>query len=355
MSDEAPAKKQDPGAPAWVMTFADLMSLLMCFFVLLLSFSEMDVNKYKQIAGSMREAFGVQKSIKVKGIPRGINVIAREFSPGRPDPTPIKVIEQHTRDVLKDFLDLDRDKGNQKDKRELRQRDPLEEQRAREQGKLMKAAARITAALKEEMERGTVDVETRGDRVVIRIREKASFPSGRAEVKPEFRPILARIGQILQDTDGQIIVAGHTDNVPIHTRRFRSNWELSASRAVSVVHELQRVARIDARRIAIEGRGETQPVAPNDSAENRARNRRVEIVVLQAEPDTPAAGESGPAPDPAPAEVSATDPVAAGSGAGTGAPATAGAAPDPVAEIRRRLESSRKLRFNWENGPQPGG
>ncbi|MCV6605027.1 MAG: type VI secretion system protein TssL, partial [Porticoccaceae bacterium] len=78
--DDAPA-----GLPAWLATFADLMSLLMCFFVLLLSFSEMDVQKYKQVAGSMKDAFGVQNEINVKDIPKGTSIIAREFSPARPD------------------------------------------------------------------------------------------------------------------------------------------------------------------------------------------------------------------------------------------------------------------------------
>jgi len=104
--EDSGQKKDDAGAPAWVMTFADLMSLLMCFFVLLLSFSEMDVAKYKQIAGSMREAFGVQREIKVKEPPKGINIIAQEFSAGRPDPTPFNIVQQITTDDMKRFLDV---------------------------------------------------------------------------------------------------------------------------------------------------------------------------------------------------------------------------------------------------------
>ena len=110
MSDEAPAKKAEKGAPAWVMTFADLMSLLMCFFVLLLSFSEMDVSKYKEMAGSMKNAFGVQRDIKVKEPPKGINVIAREFSPGRPEPTTMNVIRQMTTNDLRINLDLGKER-----------------------------------------------------------------------------------------------------------------------------------------------------------------------------------------------------------------------------------------------------
>ena len=96
MSDDAPPIEADEGAPAWVMTFADLMSLLMCFFVLLLAFSEMDALKFKQIAGSMKVAFGVQREIKAKEIPKGTSIVAKEFSPGKPDPSAIAEVRQHT-------------------------------------------------------------------------------------------------------------------------------------------------------------------------------------------------------------------------------------------------------------------
>ena len=87
-------------------TFADLMSLLMCFFVLLLSFSEMDVLKFKQIAGSMKFAFGVQNKIEEKDIPKGTSVIAMEFRPGRPDPTPIETIQQQTIEMTQQMLEF---------------------------------------------------------------------------------------------------------------------------------------------------------------------------------------------------------------------------------------------------------
>ena len=107
MSDEAaPKKEESTGAPAWVMTFADLMSLLMCFFVLLLSFSEMDLQKYKQVAGSMKNAFGVQREIKSMAMPKGTSVIAQEFSPGRPSPTPLNVIRQNSIDDTKQTLEF---------------------------------------------------------------------------------------------------------------------------------------------------------------------------------------------------------------------------------------------------------
>ena len=92
MDDQYPANAQDEPGGAWIMTFADLMSLLMCFFVLLLSFAEMDLNKFKAIAGSMKLAFGVQRDIKAPDNPVGTSIIAQEFSPGRPQPTAINQV-----------------------------------------------------------------------------------------------------------------------------------------------------------------------------------------------------------------------------------------------------------------------
>ena len=98
-------------------------------------------------------------------------------------------------------------------------------------------------------------------------------------------PILKKINEVLTQTDGLIAVAGHTDNIPISTSRYRSNWELSTSRATSVVHELLRYNTIPPERFVLEGYADTRPLAPNDSAENRATNRRVEIVVLKGSID----------------------------------------------------------------------
>ena len=101
MSDEAEeCKCPPPGLPAYMGTFADLMALLMCFFVLLLAFSEMDVLKFKQIAGSMKFAFGVQNKIEVEDIPKGTSIIAMEFRPGRPDPTPIETLQQQSKQAV---------------------------------------------------------------------------------------------------------------------------------------------------------------------------------------------------------------------------------------------------------------
>lgn len=262
IGDAPPAKESREGAPPWVMTFADLMSLLMCFFVLLLAFSEMDKLKFKQLAGSMREAFGVQREIKAKEIPKGTSIVAQEFTPGRPDPTPIRDIRQHTTDDLKDYLQT---------------YESLMQQRLEEE------AEEIRESFQDELDSGLIDIETEDQRIIIRIRERGAFPSGNAEIVQDFRPVLTKISDVLSGVSGQIVIAGHTDSVPISTQRFRSNWELSAARAVTVVHHLLSTNEFPPERFLIEGHADSRPLAPNDSGENRALNRRVEIVIVKGD------------------------------------------------------------------------
>ena len=262
MADAAPEKQESAGVPAWVMTFADLMTLLMCFFVLLLAFSEMDAAKFKQLSGSMREAFGVQAEIEVRSIPKGTSVVAQEFSPGRPDPTALNQVRQFTIDSNQNTLDaLERRKKDEEDT----------EAHAR----------RIRAALRDAIQNGDVAVQTEGAKVIIHVLENASFDSGLADVKPQFVPVLDEIATLIDDTSGMVTVSGHTDNVPISNDRFRSNWELSTSRAVSVAHQILSTADINPARFIVSGHADTRPRADNDSIENRAKNRRVDISIVR--------------------------------------------------------------------------
>lgn len=316
MSDDAPPKKEgDSGAPAWVMTFADLMSLLMCFFVLLLSFSEMDLSKYKQVAGSMKNAFGVQREIKTMDMPKGTSIIAREFSPGRPSPTVLNVVKQNTIDDTKQTLEFTDAMTEKKDGEDMEageegsgsENAPVQRQNLMEavkkaiegglDAKLLENfslaantdpqtaadAAELLKALSEEVRKGIIEVGTEGQRILIRIREKGSFPSGSATFRADFLPVLDKLRQSLKLVHGRIVIAGHTDNVPINTARFRSNWELSTARGVSVIHELLKEDVLESARFVVEGHGDAHPLAPNDTWENRALNRRVELTIVQGE------------------------------------------------------------------------
>lgn len=262
LSSDTAIRQHPVGLPPWVMTFADLMTLLMCFFVLMLSFSEMDVARFKLLSGSMKDAFGVQTIVDARTIPKGTSIIAQEFSPGIPDPTAMKAVNQFTVDSSRNTLDA-----------LARQARLLRETTDQVQ--------RIRAALHDEIEKGSVAVQTEGLRIIIHILENPSFDSGYADVRPEFLPVLAKIGRLIDHSSGIVTVSGHTDNVPIANERFRSNWELSTSRAVSVAHQLLRTSSLDESRFVVTGHADTRLLAPNDSEANRAKNRRVDISIVR--------------------------------------------------------------------------
>ncbi|SKA47080.1 flagellar motor protein MotB [Enterovibrio nigricans] len=282
-----------PGLPAWMGTFADLMSLLMCFFVLLLSFSEMDVLKFKQIAGSMKFAFGVQNLLEVKDIPKGTSVIAQEFRPGRPEPTPIEVIMQQTIDMTQRTLDFqdgesDRAGGSQRDSAQLdggsTATDASMQEQEQDTEKMSSTAQMVVQALEREVQEGAVEVENLGQQLIIRIRENGSFPAGSAFLQPKFRPLVRQIADLVKDVPGEIRISGHTDDTPLDSELYRSNWDLSAQRAVSVAQEMEKVKGFDAERMRVEGLAGTSPRYPNDSPTNRMKNRRVEIAIMQGKP-----------------------------------------------------------------------
>jgi type VI secretion system protein ImpK len=128
--------------------------------------------------------------------------------------------------------------------------------------------------------RDLVVVEEDAQRVLIRIRDRGLFGSGRAEVQGDFMPTLERVARALEQEPGRVMVVGHSDNVPIRTPRFPSNWELSRERAQSVASVL-RGRMSDPGRIATEGRAETEPIATNDTPEGRAANRRVDVTLIK--------------------------------------------------------------------------
>ena len=273
------------GLPGWLATFADLMALLMCFFVLLLSFSEMDVLKFKQLAGSMREAFGVQNQIKVEDIPKGTSIIAQEFSPGRPEPTPLNEVRQMTVNNNFNTLDIRSKVGDaeSKDKMAGEFEEKIQEQLEKQKQEAEQEAVEFVSALSQEIGQGSVEVETDGRKIIIRVKEKGSFDAGSAELKFDYIPVIAKIRDMLLKVRGKVSIEGHSDNIPYSGRRFESNWDLSVARALSVAHELFSDPRIDQKRFTIAGLASVKPLVPNNTRANRARNRRVEIVIQKGD------------------------------------------------------------------------
>jgi len=254
------------GAPMWLATFADMMTLLMAFFVLLLSMASMDVIKFKKVANSLKEAFGVQRELQVEDIPKGTSVIMEHFTPAQITPTILEEIKQSAELLADNRQDLEKLKQLQFEKK---------------QEEIKQQAEKIKEQLQGEIDRGMVTVEVKGFEIILRINEKGSFASASADLQSGFSLVMDKITDSIAESEGKIIVAGHTDNIPIRNNAYRSNWELSSSRAATVTQLMIDSNKIESGRFLIEGHADTHPLAPNDTPQNRAINRRVEIVLIQ--------------------------------------------------------------------------
>ena len=291
LQDDDEGEGDKPSAPLWMATFADLMSLLVCFFVLIISMSEIDVIRYKKVAGSMKDAFGVQQDIVTYDIPKGTSIIALEFSPGKPEPTIKKIIQQDTVDPDRPSLRIGNPDNPIDVQPETLQKLLEEEEERQEQRQQTEAdAAVLTELLEEEISEGKIDVETDGPTIIIKIRERGSFTSGSATLDPGFLPTLNTIGTALGEISGEIVVEGHTDNIPINSVQFPSNFALSAGRALSVTSVFLDDPNISMDRLSLRGYGEVRPEDTNATRAGRARNRRVEIKINQTDEasDSPA-------------------------------------------------------------------
>lgn len=252
---------KDTIIPKYMGTFADLMTLLLCFFVLLVAMAELDALKYKMVVRSMENAFGVDSPKQPTEIIKGTSVIQQRFSPTPDQPS----ASAHV------FQAADSSQANLKtESAELARKARLNSLKQTLQHKFVDA---IQSKL--------ISLETTQDRVLIRINEQASFPSGDAHIKSAFLPVLNEIANVLADLNDNYIVAGHTDDVPVRSARYRSNWELSAARATSVVHALLANTNLRAEQFRIEAYADTQPLKANKTAVGRAINRRVEIGIMK--------------------------------------------------------------------------
>lgn len=263
-------KSQKKGNPDWIVTFADLATLLLTFFILLLSFAEMDVEKYRAMANSMSAALGGTDNVVGEDI--GGSPVSQVQSDAVSLPEPTETLQQEP-----EFID---------------ERSEDSAETAQIPGGVLDLAQRLIQELEAEVASDALHINYDKDQVVIRFSEDATFPSGSANIKPEMIPIIERVVEVVGNCTGDIVVSGHTDDRPISSSQYRSNWDLSAARAVSVVHELVMNREIPADRVLAAGRAETRPLVPNNSPENRAQNRRVEISIRNPECD-----EEAPARD----------------------------------------------------------
>ena len=355
------------GAPAWMATFADMATLLMAFFVLILSFAEFNVPKFKQISGSLKNAFGVQKIVPIVEQPKGTTVLSLNFSPS-PAKSVTDEMTQQTTETTKPELESqtktkDSDgsgekqsdaedlvkaleeavargdiqvetlgenvvvnftptEAEQKDLPQLLQKtlNAIEKAKAATgkseqdvlfggiEGQLAELAAAASAAakstkeqaeakaesnkkaqiaedelkvaLRQEIGQGLADVQREDDKVIITVGAGGAFASGSADLTPAAIDIMNRIAEVNAAGKSEIKVSGHTDDVPlIFGSNYRDNWDLAAARSASVVQAFAANGTISEERLEAISYGESRPVEPNDTADGRAKNRRIEIEI----------------------------------------------------------------------------
>ncbi len=261
----AKKKPEEPkkGAPEWQATFADLMNLLLCFFVLLFSMSSVDAQKFELIAASFSNTF----SIFTAG--------STSIGDGMMIGNGISQLPE-----LDDYINsVGRTAQNTPEMEEM---DDLQSE-VQEEGlkQSEELSERIEEAVKENNLTGEIEMQVTAQYVQLTMRGSLLFNSGSAELKEESKPVLDRVGLILERyAAGTIEIEGHTDNVPISRGRYANNNELSAARSLSVFDYLLGKTNLDPARIKNSGRGEYVPIADNSTEEGRARNRRVEIRIF---------------------------------------------------------------------------
>lgn len=258
----AKRKSEEPpkGAAPWMNTFADLMNLLLCFFVLLFSMSTVDAQKFELIAASFSQTFSVF-SAGTTSIGEGALIANGISQLTELDNYMNSVGQTAENNPMEEQVD---DLQSEVEAEGLKQSEAL--------------AEKVEEALVEKQLNNEVDMQVTAQYVQLTMKGSLLFASGSAELREEALPVLDKVGVILERyAAGTIEIEGHTDNVPISTSRFASNNELSSARAISVFNYLLSVTNLDPAHIKNAGRGEYVPIADNATEEGRQKNRRVEI------------------------------------------------------------------------------
>jgi chemotaxis protein MotB len=261
---------------AWAIPYGDLMTLLLAFFVVMYAISSLNEGKYRILSDSLVAAF--------RGTPRTLEPVqVGEKQVGSGADLKVSLVEQGTlegqpRQLLEAVPIENAHPLRNGPRRAGGAGQPLPGTTAADEAMLRKVADEVEQAMQDLVERKQVLVRRYVDRVEVEIRTDILFQSASADLSPHAQAIIGRLAVALARFPNPVRVEGHTDNVPIHTRAYPSNWELSAARAATVVHIMSERG-IEPARLAVLGYGEFRPAKPNDSAEGRNMNRRVLLVV----------------------------------------------------------------------------
>lgn len=261
---------------AWAIPYGDLMTLLLAFFVVMYAISSLNEGKYRILSDSLVAAF--------RGTPRTLEPVqVGEKQVGSGADLKVSLVEQATLEgqprQLLEAVPIESDLPLRNGPRRGGSAgQPLPGTTAADEAMLRKVADEVEQAMQDLVERKQVLVRRYVDRVEVEIRTDILFHSASADLSTHAQAIIGRLADALARFPNPVRVEGHTDNVPIRTRAYPSNWELSAARAATVVHIMSERG-IEPARLAVLGYGEFRPAQPNDSAEGRNMNRRVLLVV----------------------------------------------------------------------------
>lgn len=251
-------KRKNSGAPKWMVTYSDMVTLILVFFILLFSMSQIDLVKFEAIAESFQ------------------NRMILDFYPSSvpaDNPTEHTSIEERGKETNEFEASADlrdkTDRGETEDDRDS----------------LSTLLEDIEAYLDENDLNNVITANRTEQGVVLVLQESILFDSAEAKILDSGMPFLDKIGTLLHDIPNSVKVEGHTDSRPISNFRYPSNWELSGARASSVIRYLIKENEFDESRFSVAGYADTRPAAPNDSPQNWSQNRRVEIVIMEDSED----------------------------------------------------------------------
>lgn len=246
------------GAPEWLTTYSDLVTLLLCFFIMLFAMSTVDKNTFTEMAASLSNSL--------------INLYGGT-----------SILENSGNSVITiDFSKLKDDEGKVKEKYIESAEDMLvnAEEKIKEQN-IDNAKQNISETIEGKGLSDKVQVTEEKEFLLVRLDSEVFFDSGSAEIRPEGKKLLVSLAETLKGLDNEILVSGHTDNVPIKNSKYSSNWELSTARATNVVKYLVDVGKLNPALFTATGNGEFRPVGDNNTPEGRQMNRRIEIKIMK--------------------------------------------------------------------------
>jgi chemotaxis protein MotB len=236
----------------WLVSYADFITLLFAFFVVMFASSQTDKSRAKQISEAVEKALENGKNVNMR-------------------PAVAKILGGTIDDVGIGNAQMRGPGGAQRSTKETSPPEIVE---------LTASLKTLSAELENEIKQGKVEISMTPRGLVVSLKQAAFFPSGTDRLDPDSLPTIAKLANALKQVPNSIRIEGHTDAIPIHTERFHSNWELSATRAIAMMDVLAQQFDIPHARMAIVGYADTAPISPNDTEEHRARNRRVDLVVL---------------------------------------------------------------------------